>query len=109
MTVSYETYGNYILVGTGLMLVAIISVSLVARAKGVDISTRRFGISTGVLPALIFLVLPFWFTPASIYWKLLMTICAPFAGVANYLLLDVFNKALWGKQRSRSDAGDNHK
>ena len=99
MTISPDAYESYLLTGVILSLAIVWLTFIVAMAKGVDIGTRRFGMLAGMGPVFLFVILPFWFVPVSVYWKILMTVLAPLAGISQAVLLDNLNKALWGAKR----------
>ena len=107
MTISHDAYGSYFLTGVILSLAIMWLTFIVAMAKGVDISTRRFGMLAGVTPAALFLILPYWLVPVSVYSKILMTILAPLAGIGQWLLLENLSKTLWGaKKRGKKQPFD---
>jgi len=100
---SGDAFGNLIILLTVTALIVIGMIFIIAKKRGVDVTTRSFQLRVGISCGIIFILIPLWFSDLSIKPKIIVTILGLAVGIGNYFAIDRLQKVL------REQLGDKKK
>ena len=91
---SGEAFGHLVLLMVFIALVVIALVFIIAKRRGVDVTSNRFQLKVGIYCLIIFFIIPLFFTSLPLVPKIIISILALAGGLANFFAMDRIGKIL---------------
>lgn len=104
---SGEAFGNLLILSAIISLVGGLIVFIVAKRKGIDVTTRSFQLSVGLSLLIVLGIIPLWLTDLTVKQKTVVTILALVTGVGNYFAVDRMQRVLREQSESKKMKDDN--
>lgn len=99
---SGEAFGNLLVLNALILVLFVPLIFYVSHRRGIDITTRRFQLTVGVICLIVFVVVPLLLSDLSIKWKIIASILSVSAGIGNYFAVcgteQIIKKHLWKKK-----------
>jgi uncharacterized membrane protein YhaH (DUF805 family) len=77
-------FGKLLILLGLVSLIIVFGIFAIARRRGVDTNTHRFGLTVAFSCLILFVLIPLWLTDISTKWKIIATVLVIGVGVFNY-------------------------
>lgn len=91
---SGEAFGHLLLLSVFIALVVIALIFIIAKKRGVDVTSNRFQLKVGISCLIIFGIIPLFFTNDTLITKIIISILGLAGGIANFFAVDKIGRVL---------------